>query len=240
MKSILVAAILTMVGGYAFAQKSGVSQALMVGDDMPPFAVQKWIKGGPVDITVKGKVYLIDFWAAWCGPCLAGMPHLSELSKKYLDEGLVVIGATSEDQWGNSYEQVKKFLDERREAYDYNFAWLDDSYRKDHKYRSIIYNPMLAAVYDTSGFAFPQVFLVDKHGKIAFIGDGAALQESYIKMVLEDRHDLAKERDKYARQRTADRELEKLSKLFAGKDYAGAYQLGRTILTEPNVSSHAA
>src|SRR3954468_19047963 len=62
---------------------------LKPGDPAPPLRVSKWLKGGPIPKLEKGKIYVMEFWATWCGPCVQGMPHLSELAKKY--EGKVVI-----------------------------------------------------------------------------------------------------------------------------------------------------
>jgi thiol-disulfide isomerase/thioredoxin len=47
----------------------------------------------------QGKVVLLDFWATWCGPCLAEIPDLIRLQKAYGTEGFQVIGI-SEDQEG--------------------------------------------------------------------------------------------------------------------------------------------
>src|SRR5438034_10492924 len=41
---------------------------------------------------LKGKVVLIDFWATWCGPCMAAVPHNNEMMEKYGGKGLVIIG----------------------------------------------------------------------------------------------------------------------------------------------------
>ena len=40
---------------------------------------------------MKGQVYLIDFWAVWCGPCIAEMPNLHKVYEKYKDEGFTIL-----------------------------------------------------------------------------------------------------------------------------------------------------
>src|SRR3954447_13392666 len=78
------------------------SPALSIGDPAPPVRVAKWVKGPPVPELEKGKVYVVDVWSTWCVPCLAAMPHATELQKRFREKGLVVVGVTAVDSFGNS------------------------------------------------------------------------------------------------------------------------------------------
>jgi len=57
------------------------------------------LQGEEIDLTaMKGKVILIDFWATWCGPCIAELPHLQKAYAKYHDQGFEIIGVSLDKQ----------------------------------------------------------------------------------------------------------------------------------------------
>ena len=73
------------------------------------------LAGKPVTSeSLKGKVVIVDFWATWCGPCRAAIPHLMELHKTYKDKGFEVVGV-SLDQQGSAV--VQSFVNQHEIPY---------------------------------------------------------------------------------------------------------------------------
>jgi thiol-disulfide isomerase/thioredoxin len=134
------------------------SAALGPGDPAPPIKVAKWFKGTPVTAFEPGKVYVVEFWATWCGPCRQSIPHLTELAHKY--QGKVTFAGVSVWERDADYlTKVGKFVEEMGDKMDYNVA-------ADEQANTMAETWMAAAGEN----GIPCAFVVDGAGKIAWIG----------------------------------------------------------------------
>ena len=82
------------VASYESRIKAAQKIAKMIGKPAPEFDEDLAWAGTDGQPDMSGKVVLVDFWAIWCGPCIATFPHLQHLNETYGDKGLQIVGVT--------------------------------------------------------------------------------------------------------------------------------------------------
>jgi thiol-disulfide isomerase/thioredoxin len=145
------------------------TKALAVGDPAPPLTVGNWLKGDAVSSFEPGMVYVVEFWATWCGPCLASMPHLSELQDKYAGH-VRLIGISDEDA-----ERIERFFGQEQDAKS-GRTWeqtITYTIATDTARGYMSANYMVAAGQQ----GIPTAFVVGKDGLIEWIGHPQQIDE---------------------------------------------------------------
>jgi thiol-disulfide isomerase/thioredoxin len=92
------------------------AEAPKTGQAPPPVGAGAWLnwtgKEPPTLDSLKGKVVVVEFWATWCAPCVAGIPHLNELHDRHAKDGLVILSLTDQ-----SKGPIETFVAERGMRY---------------------------------------------------------------------------------------------------------------------------
>lgn len=120
------------------------------GNRMPVFALNDFDNNLVKSEDMKGKLVLLDFWEVWCGPCIASMPKVQDLEKKYADKGFAVLGLISEKE---QLEVAKQIVSKRQLSF-----------------------PMLQGDKSVNNIfgvsAVPTYILVDREGIVRFTSEG--------------------------------------------------------------------
>ena len=114
------------------------------------------ITGSPIAIKqLKGKVVVIDFWATWCGPCIAEMPRLKQLYADYHARGVEFIGVSLDGpQAQGGLDKLKAYVAENK------VAW--PQYYQGNGWESAFSSSW-------SINAIPAMFLIDADGNLASV-----------------------------------------------------------------------
>jgi thiol-disulfide isomerase/thioredoxin len=201
MRATIVAAVL---GGLVSLTPASAraDDLLTIGSDAPALDVEHWVqngegKFGKVTKFEKDKVYVVEFWATWCGPCVASMPHIVETQKKYAEKGVQIVSISNEPK-----ETVEEFLDRKvpRSEKEMTFRDLTKSYCLTTDPDGSVNESYMEAAGQNG---IPCAFIVGKDGKIEWIGHPMQMDEP-LKSVVEGKWDRKAFADEFKEQQEAE------------------------------------
>ncbi len=152
------------------AAKEEAVQRLAVGAMAPDFASQD-LAGKTVKLSdFAGKIVVLDFWATWCGPCKASLPHTQEVAAKYKNQDVVVLANCTSD----ARRAFESWLQQNGGDYP-DIVFTHDAAEKKPERAS-------RSLYGVGGI--PQQFVIGKDGKVAAIVDGYMTGEVLLEAAL--------------------------------------------------------
>jgi thiol-disulfide isomerase/thioredoxin len=190
---------------------TATAATLSIGDAAPELKVSQWVKGDAVSGLDSNRTYVVEFWATWCGPCRATIPHLTEMAHQFTN--VTFIGV---DVWENGSDQeatVAKFVKNMGEKMDYHVAMdTPDTFMADHWMKVAGQN------------GIPTAFLVQS-GKVVWIGHPMGLEPA-LKEVAAGKFDVEKARQRSEAQKKVEAFFQKAMK---GGDAAELLKEGKEL-----------
>jgi thiol-disulfide isomerase/thioredoxin len=182
-------ALCIVVGPSNWAIGAAQEPTFKIGDLAPAIYPVTWLQGKPVIEYEPGRVYVVEFWATWCPPCIKAIPHLSSLQRKYANV-LTIIGVNADGLLGftANLDTVRKFMTKHGRDMAYSVA-LEDPIEKPISERWVT---------GTGSMGAPTAGIIDQQGKLVWIGypdraEGYTFDQA-LKNTLAGKSDLAQSR----------------------------------------------
>ena len=221
--ALLFATTIALSSQYASGEAT-----LGIGDKAPSLDIEHYIQDGrrgfeEVEDFEKGKIYVIEFWATWCGPCIQTMPHLAELQSKYRGDGVRIISVSDED-----LSKVEELLDQEYPGRKETFSELTSAYTLTVDSDGSVTEDYMRAA-EQNGI--PSSFLVGKTGLIEWIGHPMELDEPLAE-VIADRWDREAYKEQMKRDQQFQIAMQKINQLAGSGKFKDALKVVDKLLEE--------
>jgi thiol-disulfide isomerase/thioredoxin len=176
------------IKGLRSSLEPALKREKLIGQKAIEIDAERFIGVEPTTMAdLNGKVVLIDFWAVWCGPCIATFPHLIEWHEEFSDRGLVILGATR--FYGYKWDDEKGRVSKGEDVSTEDEVAMLEKFRESHKLQHGFFVSPETSTYskDFGVSGIPQAVLIDKQGKIRMIrvGSGEANAKAMHAMIEE-------------------------------------------------------
>ena len=171
-----VNAILRRIEVHREQMQAAKPVATLVGQAAPDWDIDGWANTvGVTRKTFEGQVVLLDFWAMWCGPCIATFPHLREWREEFGDQGFEIVGVTQyyNFEWDEEQKRASRSSETispqlEREA----IASFLQHHQLQHPVMVSPKNSDMGSNYGVKGI--PHAVLIDRDGTVQLVKTGAS------------------------------------------------------------------
>ncbi len=220
--------IVCIAAVFTFVLPISVFATPKIGEKAPAVKIAQWFATPPASLSGDAKaqwkppappvlpgatgadkhVFIVEFWATWCGPCRKSIPHLAKLHEKHKKDGLIIIGVSNEEP-----EVIGDFIDKKKADMPY-YVGADNDMETSN-------------VWADEVRGIPHAFVVDRGNNVVWAGnplDEASLDET-IEKVLAGKFDVEAAKKAVAGDEEFKKLMAELQPAYMAKDEKKMFEL---------------
>ncbi len=203
-------------------------EKLSIGDRAPAIGIETWVKGTPTNEYAEGRVYVIEFWAMGAPACKRTAPLLSEVQAVFREKAVTVIGISVADAGGRA--QVEAFVKRAGDRMGYAVAY-DATADAAKRFMQL-----------TGQNSIPVAFVVDRSGRLAWVGHPLDGIDRVVDRVAAGKWDLAKAKADATRRAAAEEKSRPIiarleEELSSGKSDRAPAIMDELVAVDPAVTA---
>ncbi|KAA5542189.1 redoxin domain-containing protein [Roseiconus nitratireducens] len=224
MKRLAIILLTCAAVAAATLQPAEAEPSLTIGSKAPALDIEHWVQDGngkfqPVTDFDSGTVYVVEFWATWCGPCISSMPHLAQLQNEYRDRGVRIVSVSDE-----SLDEVEALLKKPYPQKEESFADVTSAYSLTTDPDGSTHRDYMQAAEQRG---IPTSFVVGKTGLVEWIGHPMKLDEPLAAVV-----DGTWDREAFKQEMERERQFEEAVQQFGRLANQGMFEEAAKLLND--------